>query len=104
MNVDECTEAPTKASTDAPKVCQFADGTPGTKCDGNNACAGLDLSKVGCGSCMGDSPCFLEYTMVLLIKFLWERIAVMGLWPVLALFKKLCQVETMLKLVKEVGE
>jgi hypothetical protein len=32
-------------------ACTFADGTPGTKCNGADACAGIDSSKVGCGSC-----------------------------------------------------
>jgi hypothetical protein len=37
--------------------CQFADGTPGTKCDGYDACLGIDSSKVGCGSCHGEEAC-----------------------------------------------
>jgi hypothetical protein len=39
------------------EACQFADGTSGTKCVGADACAGIDKSKVGCGSCNGDSAC-----------------------------------------------
>jgi hypothetical protein len=40
------------------KSCQFADGTPGTKCDGFKACLGIwDLSKIGCGSCNGVKAC-----------------------------------------------
>jgi hypothetical protein len=56
------TKAPTKALTDVPttttkEVCQFADGTPGTKCDGLDACLGIDTSKIGCGSCNGGNAC-----------------------------------------------
>jgi hypothetical protein len=32
---------------------------------------------------------------LIILKFLWERIAVMGLWPAVAIFKE-CKVETML--------
>lgn len=34
-------------------VCTYSDGTPGEKCVGNDACVGIDASKVGCGSCIG---------------------------------------------------
>ena len=65
---DASTALPTKASTDAPTAlttkasnCQFADGTPGTKCDGVDACAGIDnLSHVGCGSCNGKEACYFS--------------------------------------------
>jgi hypothetical protein len=39
------------------EACQFADGKPGTKCVGANACAQIDLSKIGCGSCNGANAC-----------------------------------------------
>ena len=72
VDVDKCPKAsgaptptPTKAPaghTDAPttttkELCQFADGKPGTKCDGLDACFGIDSSKVGCGSCNGGNAC-----------------------------------------------
>ena len=42
-------------------ACTFADGTPGTKCDGVDACAGIDnLSHVGCGSCNGKEACYFS--------------------------------------------
>jgi hypothetical protein len=66
---DAPTTLPTKASTDAPTAlttkasnCQFADGTPGTKCDGSQACEGIDTSKVGCGSCNGIDACVFSLT------------------------------------------
>jgi hypothetical protein len=40
----------------------------------------------------------------ILIKFLWERIAVMDCMPALNILSQLCKVEAMLKLVQEVGE
>jgi hypothetical protein len=64
VDVDKCTRAPTDApialSTKAPTPtpnCQFADGKPGTKCDGLNACVGIDTSNIKCGSCNGKSAC-----------------------------------------------
>jgi len=58
------TALPTKAFTDAPTTlptkasnCLFADGTPGTKCNGSQACEGIDTSKVGCGSCNDVNAC-----------------------------------------------
>jgi hypothetical protein len=33
------------------ETCTFADNTTGFKCDGVEACNGIDISKVGCGSC-----------------------------------------------------
>jgi hypothetical protein len=33
------------------ETCTFADNTTGFKCDGVEACYGIDISKVGCGSC-----------------------------------------------------
>lgn len=38
-------------------ACTFADGKPGTKCDGLNACVGIDTSNIKCGSCNGKSAC-----------------------------------------------
>ena len=58
------TDAPTALPTKAPN-CQFADGKPGTKCDGPNACVGIDTNKIGCGSCNGNEACgysFVETT------------------------------------------
>lgn len=44
-------------------ACTFADGTPGTKCNGSQACEGIDTSKVGCGSCNGYHACnFSSYS------------------------------------------
>ena len=72
VDLDKCTKAPTDAPTDAPTKaptdaptalatkasnCQFADGKPGTKCDGLNACVGIDTSNIKCGSCNGKSAC-----------------------------------------------
>jgi hypothetical protein len=71
VDVDKCgyhasgAPTPTKAPghTDAPttttkEVCQFADGKPGTKCNGLDACLGIsDTSKIGCGSCNGIKAC-----------------------------------------------
>jgi hypothetical protein len=70
VDVDKCTVAPTVLSTKAPTPtnaltalptkapnCQFADGKPGTKCDGLNACVGIDTSNIKCGSCNGKSAC-----------------------------------------------
>ena len=37
--------------------CTFSDGTTGTKCVGANACTGSDITKIGCGSCLGDQSC-----------------------------------------------
>jgi hypothetical protein len=62
------TKAPTEAPTDAPTIfvtktsnCQFADGKPGIKCDGKDACAGIrDLSTIGCGSCNGVEACYFS--------------------------------------------
>ena len=46
------------------KVCQFKDGTYGTKCDGLNACAGIDsqtiLDIIKCGSCNGENACYFS--------------------------------------------
>jgi hypothetical protein len=64
------TALPTKASTDAPTAlttkssnCLFADGKPGTKCDGLKACEGIDTSNIGCGSCNGYHACnFSSYS------------------------------------------
>jgi hypothetical protein len=33
------------------ETCTYADNTTGVKCDGVEACYGIDTSKVGCGSC-----------------------------------------------------
>ena len=47
------------------EACTFADGTSGTKCDGLNACVGIDTNKIGCGSCNGNEACgysFVETT------------------------------------------
>eukprot|EP00970_Alexandrium_tamarense_P020893 scaffold15823_cov248-Alexandrium_tamarense.AAC.1 len=33
------------------ETCTYADNTTGVKCDGVEACYGIDISKVGCGSC-----------------------------------------------------
>jgi hypothetical protein len=46
------------------------------------------------------------YSPLLLIKFPWERIAVMGLRPAIGIFIIGCSMElqAMLELVKEVGE
>ena len=90
--------APTKEQDEGRRqleACQFADGKPGTKCVGANACAQIDLSKIGCGSCNGANACFP-----------WERIAVMGLRPAIGIFIIGCSMElqAMLELVKEVGE
>jgi hypothetical protein len=38
---------------------------------------------------------FQPKIIITILKFLWERIAVMGLWPAVAIFK-VCKVETML--------
>ena len=46
------------------KVCQFKDGTYGTKCDGLNACAGIDSQTIQvfikCGSCNGANACYFS--------------------------------------------
>ena len=74
VDVDKCTVAPTVLSTKAPTPtnaltalptkapnCQFADGKPGTKCDGLNACAGIDSQTIiKCGSCNGANACYFS--------------------------------------------
>ena len=37
--------------------CNFLNGTAGIKCNGIDACNEADVSKIGCGSCIGDSSC-----------------------------------------------
>ena len=37
--------------------CQFANGTAGIKCVGENACSGSDIATIGCGSCIGYYAC-----------------------------------------------
>lgn len=38
--------------------CNFRNGTSGTKCDGMFSCYGItDLTKIGCGSCIGGFAC-----------------------------------------------
>lgn len=34
-------------------ACTYADGTPGHKCEGYEACYNVNVAAVGCGSCMG---------------------------------------------------
>jgi hypothetical protein len=77
VDLDKCTKAPTDAPTDAPTKaptdaptalatkasnCQFADGKPGTKCDGLYACVGIEPSNIGCGSCNGEQACRSPFT------------------------------------------
>lgn len=39
--------------------CTMSDGTPGKKCDGRDACKGIDdVTTVSCGSCNGKWACF----------------------------------------------
>lgn len=37
--------------------CVMSDGSAGTKCDGVDACYGIDPDTVGCNSCVGVSAC-----------------------------------------------
>lgn len=37
--------------------CTMVDGTAGKKCDGINACLGINDSLVSCGACVGDFSC-----------------------------------------------
>jgi hypothetical protein len=38
--------------------CTFRNGTSGTKCDGLSACDnGANITKIGCGSCIGTKSC-----------------------------------------------
>ena len=39
-------------------ICIFANGTAGTKCVGDGACAYTTVSNVGCGSCIGYYACY----------------------------------------------
>jgi hypothetical protein len=48
---------PTTSSTE----CTFHNGTLGTKCDGSQACnngENINITKIGCGSCIGEKSCY----------------------------------------------
>ena len=53
--------------------CQFADGTPGTKCDGVDACAGIDSARVECGSCNDVMACTFSLTAYNSLVFVKEN-------------------------------
>jgi len=44
------------ATTDV--ECTFRNGTLGTKCVGLNACSYTDITKIDCGSCIGEKSCY----------------------------------------------
>jgi hypothetical protein len=43
-SIDDCT-------------CTMSDGSAGKKCDGQDACDGMNPNNVGCGSCNGEYAC-----------------------------------------------
>ena len=85
------------------EACQFADGKPGTKCVGANACAQIDLSKIGCGSCNGANACLFP---VITDKVSVGENSCNGFEACNWHFIIGCSMElqAMLELVKEVGE
>lgn len=46
------------APENAPKDCEFANGTLGVKCSDFGACYGVNPDNVGCGSCIGRGSCW----------------------------------------------
>ena len=52
-------------------ACQFADGKPGTKCDGFYACAGFNPAYIGCGSCNGAVACVYDFRGKYTNKFIF---------------------------------